>query len=64
MTLIRTDDQQHADEDHAASLRDRGHSWTEIADALGITVSLAKHYATTADHRARSIAARDQLDLF
>lgn len=64
MTLTGTDDQQHADEDHAASLRDRGHSWTEIADDLGITVSLAKHYVTTADHRAAQQAARNQLDLF
>ncbi len=63
MTLTGTDDHQHADEDHAADLRDRGHSWAEIADDLGITISLAKHYATTADHRARSTAARNQLDL-
>ncbi|MGC4934452.1 hypothetical protein ACLQ3C_12295 [Gordonia sp. DT30] len=64
MTLPGTDDQQHADEDHAADLRDRGRSWAEIADDLGITTASAKKYAAAADHRAAERCARNQISLF
>lgn len=64
MTTPQNTLDQTADEDHAANLHARGYTWAQIADELAITVSLAKHYVSNAEHRAHVLATRDQLDLF
>lgn len=55
---------QRDDEDHAATLRDRGHSWSAIADTLGTTPATAKLYAQASDKRLAEHHASTQYALF
>lgn len=64
MTNTHPNPDQTTDEDLAATLRDTGTPWPEIADTLAITVAAAKKYAAAADQRATDRAARDQISLF
>ncbi len=54
----------HAAEDLAADLRDHGHPWTAIADAVNLPPHLAQQAAARADARAAERLARDQIALF
>lgn len=54
----------HADQDLAADLKARGHTWTHIADILGTTPAVARRYAEHSDQRAHHRAHQHQLGLF
>lgn len=54
----------HQAEDLAADLRDHGHTWAVIAEAVNLTPYAAQQAAQRADQRAATQAARDQIALF
>ena len=54
----------HQAEDLAADLRDHGHTWADIANAVNLTPYAAQQAANRADARAAERAARAQIALF
>ncbi len=54
----------HQAEDLAADLRDHGHTWADIANAVNLPAHLAQQAAHRADVRAADRADRAQIALF